>query len=130
MNLENKVDDEERKAYNKRQHKAQQRYHLVDTHLAMYCIGFLNGDGFTPYRLFGTDPIILGLAASFIVGYVVTINMPPPVDAATKAVSVTRSKLAPQGKITCGMHIINLPLTPTQTLNPKPEPYPTHLAHR
>ena len=54
------------------------------THLAMYCVGFLNGDGFTPYRLFGTDPIILGLAASFIVGYVVTISTPPPVDSIVK----------------------------------------------
>ena len=54
------------------------------THLAMYCIGFLNGDGFTPYRLFGTDPIILGLAASFIVGYVVTKSTPPPVDTIVK----------------------------------------------
>ncbi len=47
-------------------------------HLAMYVIGFLNGDGFSPYRFQGMDPIIVGLFTSFIVGYVVTIKTSPP----------------------------------------------------
>ena len=54
------------------------------THLAMYCVGFLNGDGFTPYRLLGSDPIIVGLVASFVTGFIVTIKSPPPADSIIK----------------------------------------------
>ncbi len=54
------------------------------THLAMYCVGFMKGEGFTPYRLLGTDPIIVGLFASFIIGFVVTLNTPPPSDSIVK----------------------------------------------
>ena len=54
------------------------------THLAMYCVGFLNGDGFTPYRLLGSDPIIVGLVASFVTGFIVTIKFPPPADSIVK----------------------------------------------
>ena len=48
------------------------------THLAMYFVGFINGDGFSPYRLMGTDPIIVGLVASFVIGFVVTLSTAPP----------------------------------------------------
>lgn len=48
------------------------------THLAMYFVGFINGDGFSPYRLMGTDPIIVGLVASFVIGFVMTLGTPPP----------------------------------------------------
>ncbi|MBA62016.1 MAG: hypothetical protein CMJ76_06580 [Planctomycetaceae bacterium] len=54
------------------------------THLAMYFIGFINGNGFTPFRLMGTDPIILGLVASFIIGFVVTLKTAPPDDQLVK----------------------------------------------
>tara|TARA_B100000676_G_scaffold22143_2_gene19241 strand:+ start:681 stop:2972 length:2292 start_codon:yes stop_codon:yes gene_type:complete len=54
------------------------------THLAMYCVGFLNGDGFTPYRLMGTDPIIVGLLSSFVIGFIATIKTPPPADSIVK----------------------------------------------
>ncbi|HAA50703.1 MAG TPA: hypothetical protein DCE43_13390, partial [Planctomycetaceae bacterium] len=47
-------------------------------HLSMYLIGFLNGNGFTPYKLFNMDPIIVGLATSFVVGFAVTLLTPPP----------------------------------------------------
>ena len=44
----------------------------------MYFVGFINGDGFSPYRLMGTDPIIVGLVASFVIGFVMTLGTPPP----------------------------------------------------
>ncbi len=47
-------------------------------HLSMYLVGFLQGNGFSPYRLFDMDPIIIGLTTSFVVGYGVTILTPPP----------------------------------------------------
>jgi hypothetical protein len=48
------------------------------SHLAMYLVGFLQGNGFSPYRLMDMDPIIIGLLTSFVVGYGVTILTPPP----------------------------------------------------
>ncbi|MCH2202504.1 MAG: hypothetical protein MK102_11085 [Fuerstiella sp.] len=48
------------------------------SHLSMYLIGFLQGNGFSAYRLFNMDPIIIGLTTSFLVGYVVTLLTPPP----------------------------------------------------
>ena len=47
-------------------------------HLSMYLVGFLQGSGFSPYRLFNMDPIIIGLTTSFVVGYCVTLLTPPP----------------------------------------------------
>lgn len=49
-------------------------------HLGMYVGGaFANGSFFRPYRLFDFDPIIVGLVASFVIGYVVTrLTAPPP----------------------------------------------------
>ena len=47
-------------------------------HLSLYLVGFFQGNGFSPYRPFSIDPIIIGLAASFVVGYVATILTPPP----------------------------------------------------
>ena len=47
-------------------------------HLSMYLIGFYQGNGFTPYKLFNMDPIIVGLATSFVVGIGVTLITPPP----------------------------------------------------
>ena len=47
-------------------------------HLSMYLIGFIQGNGFSPYKLFSMDPIIVGLVTSFVVGYVATILTPPP----------------------------------------------------
>ena len=47
-------------------------------HLSMYLVGFLQGAGFSPYRLFNLDPILIGLSTSFVVGYTVTILTPPP----------------------------------------------------
>ena len=38
----------------------------------------IQGNGFSPYKLFSMDPIIVGLATSFVVGYVATILTPPP----------------------------------------------------
>lgn len=50
-------------------------------HLLMYCVGFFQGKGFSPYKLMGMDPIIIGLFTSFIVGYLVTrLTTPPPED--------------------------------------------------
>ncbi|MCH2210667.1 MAG: hypothetical protein MK110_05160 [Fuerstiella sp.] len=48
------------------------------SHLSMYLIGFLQGNGFSAYRLFDMDPIIIGLTTSFLVGYGVTLLTPPP----------------------------------------------------
>ena len=47
-------------------------------HLSLYLVGFFQGNGFSPYRPFSIDPIIIGLVTSFVVGYVVTIRTPPP----------------------------------------------------
>ena len=54
-------------------------------HLSLYLIGFLRGTGFTPYSLWGMDPVVIGLLVSFVVGYVVTIaTQPPPEDLVRK----------------------------------------------
>ena len=48
-------------------------------HLGMYVAGiFTNGSFFQPYQLFDFDPIIVGLAVSFVAGYVVTLITPAP----------------------------------------------------
>ena len=47
-------------------------------HLSMYLVGFFQGNGFTPFRLWGMDPILVGLFTSFVVGFVVTLLTPPP----------------------------------------------------
>jgi sodium/pantothenate symporter len=47
-------------------------------HLSLYLVGFFQGNGFSPYRPFSIDPIIIGLVTSFAIGYVVTIRTPPP----------------------------------------------------
>jgi len=49
-------------------------------HLSLYIIGFINGEGFTPYRPLELDPIIIGLFASFIIGFIVTLKTAPPSD--------------------------------------------------
>ncbi len=49
------------------------------THLTMYAIGYLQKEtSFEPYRLFGVDPILSGLAVSFLTVYLVTLITPPP----------------------------------------------------
>ncbi|VAX37283.1 hypothetical protein MNBD_PLANCTO02-1287 [hydrothermal vent metagenome] len=49
------------------------------THLTMYAIGYFEKQtSFEPYRLFGIDPIISGLAVSFLTVYLVTLITPPP----------------------------------------------------
>ncbi len=48
-------------------------------HFGMYVTGAIVNDSFFhPYRLFDFDPIIVGLAASFVIGLVVTLLTPPP----------------------------------------------------
>jgi len=48
-------------------------------HLGMYVAGlFVNGSFFQPYRLLNFDPIIVGLVASFVTTYVVTLLTPLP----------------------------------------------------
>ena len=47
-------------------------------HLSLYLIGFFQGNGFSPYRPLGIDPILVGLAASFVIGFIVTLKTPPP----------------------------------------------------
>ncbi len=55
-------------------------------HLTMYGLGtILNGSFYRPYLLFSFDPVIVGLAASFLTGYVVCrITPPPPADLVSK----------------------------------------------
>jgi sodium/pantothenate symporter len=54
-------------------------------HLSLYLIGFLRGTGFTPYSVWGMDPVVIGLLVSFLVGYLVTIStQPPPTDLVRK----------------------------------------------
>jgi len=49
------------------------------THLAMYGAGiFAHGSFFRPVHLFGLDPILVGLAVSFLITFVVTRATPPP----------------------------------------------------
>ncbi len=48
-------------------------------HVSMYTAGvFVNGSFFSPVRLAGMDPIIIGLAASFIGSYAATVKAAPP----------------------------------------------------
>ncbi len=47
-------------------------------HLSMYATGWVVNGSFTPYRLFDFDPIIIGLFASFVGGYLITKATPPP----------------------------------------------------
>ena len=53
-------------------------------HLSLYIIGFINGEGFTPYRPLELDPIIIGLFGSFIIGFIVTLKTAPPSDKVVK----------------------------------------------
>jgi len=55
-------------------------------HLAMYVAGyFVNGDFFTPYQILGFDPIIFGLLASFVAGYLGSaLTASPPADLVRK----------------------------------------------
>jgi Na+/pantothenate symporter len=55
-------------------------------HLSMYIAGaFTNGSFFQPHRLFNVDPIIVGLATSFLVTYVATlVSAPPPAEIVRK----------------------------------------------
>lgn len=55
-------------------------------HVMMHVIGlFVHGDFYKAYRLFGFDPVVIGLVGSFILGYIVTIITPaPPVDLVKK----------------------------------------------
>ena len=53
-------------------------------HLSLYIIGFINGEGFTPYRPLELDPIIIGLFGSFIIGFNVTLKTAPPSDKVVK----------------------------------------------
>lgn len=48
-------------------------------HLSLYVGGWLNGAGFEqPLRPFSLDPVLIGLAASFAAGIVVSLKTPPP----------------------------------------------------
>ncbi len=47
-------------------------------HLSLYLVGFMQGNGFSPYKPGGVDPIIIGLVTSFVVGFIVTLVTPPP----------------------------------------------------
>ena len=47
-------------------------------HLSMYATGWIVNGSFTPYRLFDFDPIIIGLFASFMGGFLITKATPPP----------------------------------------------------
>lgn len=48
-------------------------------HFGMYVAGAIMNDSFfDPYRLFNFDPIIVGLFASFVIGFVITLLTPPP----------------------------------------------------
>ncbi|MCH2399933.1 MAG: hypothetical protein MK364_12535, partial [Pirellulales bacterium] len=49
-------------------------------HLSLYCVGFLQGKGFSAFKPWDMDPVVVGLLASFIIGYVVTLMTPPPAD--------------------------------------------------
>ena len=49
-------------------------------HLSLYCVGFLQGKGFSAFKPWDMDPVVVGLLASFVVGYVVTLMTPPPAD--------------------------------------------------
>ena len=53
-------------------------------HLSLYIIGFINGEGFTPYRPLELDPIIIGLFGSFIIGFIFTLKTAPPSDKVVK----------------------------------------------
>lgn len=55
-------------------------------HLLMYGLGSIfNGSFYRPYLLFSFDPVIIGLVASFVTGYVVCrITPPPPADLVRK----------------------------------------------
>jgi len=54
-------------------------------HLSLYLVGFLRGTGFSAYRLYGMDPVVIGLLVSFVVGFVVTLlTAPPPRDLVQK----------------------------------------------
>lgn len=49
------------------------------SHLSLYIIGWLNGDGFsTPARPFSLDPVVIGIGSSFVAGYVFTLLSKPP----------------------------------------------------
>ncbi|MAV38292.1 MAG: hypothetical protein CMJ59_22870 [Planctomycetaceae bacterium] len=50
------------------------------SHLSLYCIGFLQGNGFSAYKPANMDPVVVGLLTSFAVGYFVTLATPPPAD--------------------------------------------------
>ena len=52
------------------------------THLAMYGAGiFAHGSFFRPVQLFGLDPILVGLAVSFLVTYItIHATAPPPAE--------------------------------------------------
>ena len=50
-------------------------------HFSMYTAGiFMNGSFFRPYRLFDFDPIIVGLAVSFLITFAATHLTPPPAE--------------------------------------------------
>ena len=49
-------------------------------HLSLYCVGFLQGKGFSAFKPWDMDPVVVGLLASFVIGYVVTLMTPPPAD--------------------------------------------------
>ena len=49
-------------------------------HLSLYCVGFWQGKGFSAFKPWDMDPVVVGLLASFVVGYVVTLMTPPPAD--------------------------------------------------
>ena len=50
-------------------------------HLSLYLIGWWEGNGFTkPYRPFALDPVVVGIAFSFISGFVVALFSKPPPD--------------------------------------------------
>ncbi len=63
-------------------------------HLTMYVLGWIvNGSFFNPYRIFGFDPTVVGLLASFAIGYLATrLGPEPPEDLVRKYFCRTESR--------------------------------------
>lgn len=52
------------------------------SHLSMYVAGyFQNGKFSQPYEILGFNPVVVGLTASFVAGFVVSMMTPPPPEA-------------------------------------------------
>ncbi len=56
------------------------------THLSLYVAGYLQPEGSfeRPYLIWGFNPVVVGLLASFAAGFVVSLMTPPPPEALVK----------------------------------------------